>query len=280
MTLRLLGAGGAFTRRWGTTCSMITLPSGLRWLVDCGRQAPDQLYAAGFGWEDIEGQIVTHVHGDHVGGFEEFAFRRFYERLGDLEPVLKGGRKPKLITHSAVEVELWQTFAPSLKYLPPPLEVDGGTLEHYFERIPAVRHEPPQGNPWNHSETFEHGELHLVARETEHVPGKPCTQLEIAIGNDRVAYWSGDSVVNQDYLVEIEPRTSIYFHDCTFIDYPGQVHGAFALLEQLPATVRDKMVLMHHEDDIEQHRAQAEAAGFRVAMPGDVYDLVAGRKLE
>ena len=71
MTLRLFGAGGAFSRRYGTTCSMVTLRSGQRWLIDCGRQAPDQLHSAGFAWHDITGQIVTHVHGDHVYGLEE-----------------------------------------------------------------------------------------------------------------------------------------------------------------------------------------------------------------
>ena len=77
----------------------------------------------------------------------------------------------------------------------------------------------------------------------------------------------------------LEPRTSVFFHDCTFVDYPGQVHGAFAQLERLPEAVRRKMVLMHHEDDLELHRERAEALGFRVALPGDAFDLVRGVRL-
>jgi hypothetical protein len=38
-------------------------------------------------------------------------------------------------------------------------------------------------------------------------------------------------------------------------------------------------VLMHHEDDIEAHRAQVESLGFRIGLPGQVYDLVNGRLL-
>ena len=100
MMLRLFGAGGAFSRRYGTTCSMVTMPSGHRWLIDCGRQAPDQLYAAGFSWHDIAGQIVTHVHGDHIYGMEDFAFIRFFETRGDVLATSHGGAMPRLVAHS------------------------------------------------------------------------------------------------------------------------------------------------------------------------------------
>ncbi len=283
-TLRLFGAGGAFSRRYGTTCSMITLPSGLRWLIDCGRQAPDQICAAGLRWHDIEGQIITHVHGDHVFGLEDFAFVRYYEGHRGLRSVREGGSRPKFIAHTAVQAEVWETLGPALRYLP---GVQGnpaaGTLGHYFEIIDVHGYEPARTNPWRHAEAFECGELRLTAREADHVPGKPATSLEIAVSSDahddRIAWWSGDSTVNVARLVAIEPRTSILFHDCTFVEYPGQVHGSFALLESLPEPVRNKLVLMHHEDDIERHRQRAEARGFRLAMPGDVYDLATGQRV-
>ena len=56
------------------------------------------------------------------------------------------------------------------------------------------------------------------------------------------------------------------------------MHGAFSLLRDLPESIRRKMVLMHHEYNIETHRADAEALGFRVAMPGDIWDLVTGQR--
>ena len=72
ITLQFLGAGGAFSCRYGTTCSMLTLSGSERWLIDCGRQAPDQITAEGLTWDDIDGQIITHVHGDHIYGLEDF----------------------------------------------------------------------------------------------------------------------------------------------------------------------------------------------------------------
>lgn len=277
----MLGVGGAFSRQWGTTCTILRPPSGSRWLIDCGRQAPDQIHASGLGWSDIEGLIVTHVHGDHVYGVEDFALRRYHERLGDLEPINDGGPRPKLIAHRAVAEELWQTVAAALRYIPDPNDPEGGTLGHYFDPIVPHAAEPPRENRWNHAEAFHCGELDITTREVEHVPRKPSTGLEISIGEgDEIAYWSGDAKVDSAYLIAIEPRTSVYFHDCTFIEYPGQVHGSFQLLQALPEAVRRKMVLMHHEDDIQGNRRRAEDLGFRVAMPGDAYDLVTGERLD
>src|SRR4051812_32005782 len=96
LTLQVLGSGAAFSRRYGTTCSVLTLANGDRWLIDCGRQAPEQLLHAGLGWHDITGQLITHAHGDHVYGLEEFAFMRYYtsargNRTVIEQAVMKGG---------------------------------------------------------------------------------------------------------------------------------------------------------------------------------------------
>jgi ribonuclease BN (tRNA processing enzyme) len=56
---------------------MLRLPNGQAWLIDCGRQAPDQLWARGLTWWSIDGQIITHVHGDHAYGLEDFALMRY-----------------------------------------------------------------------------------------------------------------------------------------------------------------------------------------------------------
>lgn len=275
--LRLLGAGGAFSRRYGTTCAELRLPNGERWLIDCGRQAPDQIAAAGLRWHDITGQIITHVHGDHVFGLEDFAFTRYFTDTDDVPSVRSGGPRIKLVCHGAVRAEVWQTMAPSLRYVPDPAAPASGTLATYFDPVEAVGHEPARNNPWHHSERFELPGLRVVMRETVHVPGKPSTSVELALDDaGTIAWWSGDSTVDAALLTALEPRTTVFFHDCTFREYPGQVHGAFGALEQLPAAVRHKMVLMHHEDDLEQHRSRAEALGFRVALPGDCFDLARG----
>ncbi len=278
VTLKFLGAGGAFSRRYGTTCSMLTLGEGRKWLIDCGRQAPDQLHEAGIRWHEIVGQLVTHVHGDHTHGLEDFAFSRYF-MSGDVPSIREGGPRPLLVCHSAVRKELWESLAPSLRYVPEPQAPTSGSLETYFEPHDPLCAEAPGSNPWPRAERFAVEDGFVTATETVHVPGKPSTALTLDFGPAQ-AWWSGDSTVDAELLIALEPATNLFFHDCTFIEYPGQVHGAFGELERLPEVVRRKIVLMHHEDDLDTHRQRALGLGFRIAMPGQTYDLVSGELVE
>ncbi len=282
LRLQALGTGEAFSRRYGTTCSLLELSGGRRWLIDCGRQAPEQLHGAGIGWHQLDGQLVTHVHGDHVFGLEEFALVRYYQRQGGVAAIREGGPKARLVAHSAVLDELWEVLAPSLRYLAGKKgEAREGRLSDYFEvQAPTVR-QPRGAGPWPHAEVFQLDEISLLARETQHVVGKPSTSFEISIpdGSGRIAWWSGDSVVNPGLLATLSPRTTVFFHDCTFTESLGQVHGAFADIARLPERIRRQVVLMHHSDDMEKFRPRAEELGFRLWMPGDVFDLVTGQRL-
>jgi hypothetical protein len=156
-----------------------------------------------------------------------------------------------------------------------------GRLEDYFEVLAPTNVEPPRHASWNHAEYFQVGDLQLVVRETRHVYGKPSTSLEFQLpaSGGRTAWWSGDSVVDAALLRRLAPNASVIFHDCTFTEFPGQVHGLFSDIEKLPAGLREKIVLMHHEDDIESYRSRAEALGFRLAMPGDIFDLSSGQRV-
>jgi ribonuclease BN (tRNA processing enzyme) len=261
---------------------VLTMPSGDAWLIDCGRQAPEQLAGAELGWHRIKGQLVTHVHGDHVYGLEEFAFVRYYVKGDEVASVMKGGPRPRLVAHSAVLAELWEVLGPSLRYRSDESgQPVAGRLGDYFDVLGPLRVEAPRHAAWNHAEAFHSDDLSLVARETRHVHGKPSTSFELALPgeNGRCAWWSGDSVVDPELLARLLPRTTVFFHDCTFTEFPGQVHGLFSDFEKLDAELRQKVVLMHHEDDIERYRARAEALGFRLAMPGDIFNLYDGTRL-
>jgi ribonuclease BN (tRNA processing enzyme) len=282
-TLQFLGAGSAFSSELGTTCSVLRTAQDDIWLIDCGRQAPEQLRRAGLSWQQVRGQLVTHVHGDHVFGLEEFALARFYQSTADEPSVLTGGQRPELIAHAAVRGELWEVLAPTLRYR---VDAEGtpadGALADYFSIIETSAHEPPRTQRWNHAETFVVPGLAVTARETRHVPGKPCTALELGFqhGAERwSAWWSGDSIFDGAWLQAVGARSTVLFHDCTWAQQPGQVHASFRELVQLSPDLRAKTVLMHHDDDIAERRSEAEAYGFRVALPGDVFDLRSGQLL-
>jgi hypothetical protein len=283
ITLRFYGVGGAFSRRYGTTCSGLTLRDRTHWLIDCGRQAPDQLHAADVAWHDIEGQIVTLVGADHTYGLEDFAFSRFFRSDRGVGAVRTGGPKPKLICHRAVRREVWETLESDLRYVPNPQAPTSGRLETYFEVLDPIHAEPPLPLGWSAAERFVAGGLRVVAHTSEYVPHKPSTSLEIAVGehegDDRIAWWSSIATVIPALLTRLAPRTTVFFHDCTFGPPRRFAHGSFEALAALPEALRRKIVLMNHDDDLEDHRARAESLGFRIALPGDVYDLVSGQRV-
>ncbi len=103
-------------------------------------QAPDQIWRAGMTWWDIAGQILTHVHGDHAYGIEDFALMRYYGGPGLGKPIIAGGSKAQLLAHSAVLQELREFWLPSLRYLTEPVGVTcEGRFEEYFAMVDARR---------------------------------------------------------------------------------------------------------------------------------------------
>lgn len=282
-TLQFLGTGSAFTPRFGTTCALLQVGD-RRWLIDCGRQAPEQLRAAGLDWHQLDGQLVTHVHGDHVYGLEEFAMARFYQSGPGRRAVVGGGPRPWLIAHSAVRNELWEVLGPTLRYQTDSLgRPRSGVLSDYFDIVAPGSVEPPlPGSPWNQAETFGCREFQITARQTRHVIGKPCCSFELRVGcgsSEAKAWWSGDTVANVAELAQLSRGASVLFHDCTWRSFPGQVHTPFSSLAEVDPTLRRRIVLTHHDDDVLRHRSHAESLGFRLAMPGDVFDLQTGERL-
>ena len=285
-TLALLGAGGAFSRRYGTTCAVLSSGSGEKWLIDCGRQAPDQLVAAGISWYDIAGQIITHVHGDHVYGLEDFAFTRYYVEETGFLPVSRGGGRPQFIAHAQVGDEVWAVLAPSLAYLVgPDKNLRAGVLEHYFEVVSALG--TSTATDTNTAICNEHylvEDIRLTLRPVPHVPGKPSCGVEIVLPatddeDESLVWWSGDSIVELDRLCDFAQRACIVFHDCSFAPGGGAVHADYQALLGVPRQLREKIVLMHHEDDLDGNLKRIAADGFRYALPGDKFDLRTGARI-
>lgn len=285
MTLTFLGAGSAFSRQYQTTCSLLCTPNKERWLVDCGRQAPEQLHRAGLSWHDVHGQLVTHAHGDHIFGLEELAFARYYATQGKVRSIAQGGVRPKLVIHQAVGREVWECLAPSLRYIERSgAAKDNGEIGDYFRLVPTkarASQRTPEG--WDDWERFHVSEMEIHARIVPHVPLKPSTGFEVAWqGATRECrfWWSGDARVDASFLEDMAQRCEILFQDCSFAPKGGGVHGDFEALLALPLAVRRKMVLMHHDDDLPQHSETARLAGFRLAQPGHTYDLERGERCE
>ncbi|MNN48309.1 ribonuclease Z [compost metagenome] len=97
LRLQMLGTGGAFAKKYYNNNGLL-YANDFTLLIDCGITAPISLHQLGVSLTEIDAILITHIHGDHVGGLEEFAFRMKYEF----------GRKPILYIADALTEPLWE----------------------------------------------------------------------------------------------------------------------------------------------------------------------------
>lgn len=76
MKITVIGCGNAFSKK-SFNQSFVVEESGRKMLIDCGSQTPAALLNSGFKLQDIDDIYISHLHADHIGGLEEFAFIRY-----------------------------------------------------------------------------------------------------------------------------------------------------------------------------------------------------------
>lgn len=220
MKLRMLGTGNAFAKAYYNNNAL--LESGGRTLMlDCGTTAPRALYELGIGFDTIDAILVSHIHADHIGGLEEFAFQcKFVYR-----------RKPILYISSQLVEPLWEHS------LRGGLEQEGfQSLDDYFEVRPLEVGVPADLLPG----------LKVELVLTSHIPGK--TSYSILL-NDYFFY-TADMVFDRELLERMvsERGVSVIFHDCQ-LHPPGFVHADLPKLLTLPEELQKMIYLMHYGDD-------------------------------
>ena len=76
MKITVIGCGNAFSER-NFNQSFVVEEDGRKMLIDCGYQVPTALRANGIDFKEIEDIYISHLHADHIGGLEYFAFQRY-----------------------------------------------------------------------------------------------------------------------------------------------------------------------------------------------------------
>ncbi|WP_055107529.1 MBL fold metallo-hydrolase [Paenibacillus ihumii] len=244
MTLRLqmLGTGGAFAKRYYNNNALL-YADGFTLLIDCGITAPLALHHMGKPMEAIDAVLITHIHGDHVGGLEEYAFRMKYGH----------GRKPVLYVPELLAEPLWENT------LKGGLGQDGiDSLEDAF-----------------HVHLLREGQISELARglsleiiRTPHIPGKNSYSLYL---NGEIFY-SADMIFQPELLTELVRQRGCrkILHEVQLTG-PGQVHTTLEELLSLPADLREKISLMHYGDEMESFIGRTKEMAF--LHQHEIYDL-------
>lgn len=225
LQIQMLGTGSAFSKSYFNNNALLYTKH-YTMLVDCGITAPLALHHLGKQLEDIDGILITHMHADHTGGLEEFAYRSYYQQ--------KQKKKLDLFIPEKLADLLWEhTLKGGL---------DNGleeyNLDTYFNVRLLKEHEPLEVATG----------LTVEIMQTEHIPNKDSYSLVI---NDYIFY-SADLLFSRELLeyVAYERGCQYILHDCQLIE-PGLVHATLNELLTLPEAIQQKIQLMHYGDDME-----------------------------
>lgn len=245
MEILLLGTGEAFAKTLYQTNFLVTPAEGAPFLVDCGHTASRALHRRGIPLRAVSDVVLSHLHGDHVGGLEELGFATYFG----------GAERPRLWAGAGLLDYLWDH---ALKAgMGQRLRDDAGaffdaTLPTYFD----VRPVGPR-------ESFSLGSATVTPFRTPHTPGRPCWGFRLderATGHS--ALLTCDSRFHRRNLEEFGAGVDVVFHDCQLVSSPGHIHATLEELLTLPQPWQEKLVLVHYSDNWREFEGRIGAMRF------------------
>ena len=227
--LRMIGTGNAFAKRHYNNNALLQC-DGFTAAIDFGCTAPFSLHQMNVQLGEIDAVVLSHLHADHIGGFEELGF---YHKF-------TSPRRPTLFVSELLAEPLWEQSLKGGMCS----EADGFTsLDSFFDVVLYK-----EGEPFH-----VHDRLRFEAVRTEHIALKPSFSFII---NDHFFY-SADMKFDRALLEHVvyERGCDVIFHDCQLAE-PGLVHAALGELLTLPEDIQRRTFLMHYPDEMEEYRGR------------------------
>ncbi len=263
LSIFFVGVGSAFSKRHYQT-NIIIIKGDDHVMIDCGTKAPQALYELGVSVSDIRTWLITHSHADHIGGLEEvMLIGRYVTR-----------KKPAIVINPTYQNLLWDM---SLRGGSAYNEEHGGNILTFGDMWEIIRPKWLSAYP---RETHEAdvGSINLKLFRTMHIPEQPESWQS--------SFWSCGLIIDNKVMFTSDTRYDpelihsfssmfdfeVIFHDCQF--FSGGVHAGIDEINQLPADIKKKMILMHYGDNWEDNMNKVKSYGFAgLAKQWHFYDF-------
>lgn len=260
LVLQFLGTGNAFSRAADNynNNALIRTEKGYI-MIDCGSTAPQALHELGIKPWEILGVIITHMHGDHVGGLEQLIWERYYT----------GARGPGfLCTPVVTSASVMNQLSSYLEAVLNPFTMLDGSYSKDWQYNLVEPYIVEQ------STSFVVSNVNLTLDRVNHVSGQRSDKPAYSVTIEGRTYYSSDTVFNMDNIERLanDPSITTIFHECSFSPrYVGTVHTHYEELLTLSDLARKKIVLMHH--NIVPARFNPQLFGFRVAKRFESFQI-------
>lgn len=231
--LLVLGVGDAFSETYNHT-SFVVMSGGFRLLIDAPEPLPKILREAGDSCgvrvtlDDIDDVVITHLHADHVSGFETYCYHKKYHQ----------GRLGTAHTSPEVAEVLWDQRLRGAMGVT--TDVATGKVSHnrpedyYRLRVLDYGHENAIGP------------FQVSTRRAIHPI--PTIGLVIRLGDVSLGY-SCDTAYDPEHIA--------WLSGCDMILHEtGEgLHASITRLAELPGEIRRKLWLVHYRDDHDTGRS-------------------------
>lgn len=253
LTVLFFGTGSAFSKEFGHTNALVTCDD-TRLFIDLGYVTPSRMMQYQQYLHDIDYLAISHIHADHIGGLEELAFSSYFEYK----------LRPTLLLPGRLYSELWtNSLRGGLEWI---ADENGDasqcTLETFFRVIQLEE-------GW-----FEIGSILIKAFAVDHVPGKTAFGFlvkEKASAQTFVFSCDIRATIPELLSQPIHPDfvSGPIFHDCQFGGNDlTRVHCSIDEILTYPASLRQRIFIVHYNEDPRKHLSIINAAGLRVMWPG------------
>ena len=247
LEVSFLGTGTAFTKELDNNNYLI-IKGNTHILVDFGITGPKAMVdTLGIAVSDIDVVLPTHSHADHIGGLE---YLTLYHRY--VVETMMNKPKLKMIISNEYEKILWNmSLRGGMEWNESNLSGKKLKFSDYFD---VIRPTLISTSPRLILELDYEG-IHIEMFGTNHIPDQAKSQrqafLTFGLLIDNKIMISGDTKFDRKLIEMYSHKAEVIFHDSSF--FPNPVHASIDELRTLPSEIRNKLYLMHYQDDYQKY---------------------------